>query len=159
MVRHRRPGYGAGVQRLPPSVVVNLRSSVVVTVADDASVAATSTKSALAGGVMVLHFFPSVVSRMIPLRPTSQQVSTDGAAPAMTCAFALVHCTRQVEPASLDRSTKRPLDIRHSTSGSGEWTTVRGLRSSADSTVTVSLIARPRFAVTTTVCWLRARSG
>ncbi len=133
-----------------------------VTVADDASVAATSTKSASAGGAIVLHFFPSVGQQDRFRRgPRASRSRSDGAAPATTCAFALVHCTRQVAPASLDRSTKRPLgdSPQHLRIGRAH----QRARSCGHPPIrTITDLACCETAVRgdgIACCWLRARSG
>src|ERR1700722_1985032 len=101
----RKVRYGTAVQCLPPSLVWKPRPSVALIVADDASVATTLVKSASTGGMIVCHLFASLVRSTIPLLPTSQQTPVEGAEPATTCAVGLVHCVRQVAPASADIST------------------------------------------------------
>src|SRR5215469_3786143 len=69
-------------QLSPPSCVVNCLPSLAKTVAESSSLAATLTKSASVGDAIACHCSPSVVRKTVPPRPTTQQISAEGAAPA-----------------------------------------------------------------------------
>jgi hypothetical protein len=73
---------GTPRQLSPPSCVVNCLPSLAKTVAESSSLAATLTKSASVGGVIAWNCSPSVVRKTVPPRPTTQQISAEGAAPA-----------------------------------------------------------------------------
>ena len=69
-------------QLFPPSLVENLRPSIAVTVAVNASVASTRIKSVCSGGLDRFPMRAIVVRRIVPFSPTSQQIFTVGAEPA-----------------------------------------------------------------------------
>jgi hypothetical protein len=83
--------------------VVNCLPSLAKTVAESSSLAATLTKSASVGEAIACHCSPSVVRKTVPLRPTTQQISADGAAPAkrslVVPLFSGLQCTPSVERA------------------------------------------------------------
>src|SRR6266853_4914363 len=93
-----------GRQVRPPSAVVKRRPSAVVTVAVLASVALTAVKSTASWNVTRCQRRPSVESRTVPARPTSQQTDADGEAPAVRSAETPVASGCQVAPPSLEYS-------------------------------------------------------
>lgn len=135
-------GYFAGVQLSPWLVVVNLRPSAVVTVAEDALRALIATKSSRSGGEITRQFDASSVTRMIPSSPASQQTFALGAEPATKCAFGLGNVPFHVAPPSSDRSMNPPLAIRHKIFESGVVMMCAGETSPAWFAVTISARAR-----------------
>src|ERR1700676_2524011 len=84
------------------------------TVAWRALTANTDAKSStMGGGTFDQWVPPSVVRRMVPARPTSQQTSSEVAEPASKSATTPVDCKVHVAPASLEYSTMPAVPIRH----------------------------------------------
>src|SRR5271156_3516195 len=108
---------GQPLQLFPPSDVENLRPSSAVTVAVEASLASTRTKSVSAGGLIVFQCAPLVVRRIVPFSPTNQQIFTFCADPAIIRARVSGASGFQVAPPSSDFSIVPA--IIHNTFGSG----------------------------------------
>lgn len=115
----RRRHYDAGRQPLPRFTVANLLLSTAVTVADDPSSAVTPIKFSCAGARIFSQLVPSLVRKILPSLPTSQQIFAPGAAPALSLAFGLTICPSQVAPPSVVRSTNPPPASRNLTEASG----------------------------------------
>lgn len=94
-------------QLRPPSWVVNCRPSSAKTVAESSSLAATFTRSASVGDAIDCHCSPSVVRKIVPPRPTTQQISADGAVPAKRSLVVPLFKGRQLAP-SLERAMTPP---------------------------------------------------
>src|ERR1051326_2328075 len=117
----RLPDYPiARRQVFPPSVVVNTRPSIVVTVAFDASDARTDWRSIASGSDARVQVAPSVEIRTRPPAPASQQTVGDGALPAVNGVATPVDCGCHVKPPSIERSTPPEATIRQRMFGSGE---------------------------------------
>src|SRR5580704_4897624 len=115
-------------------------------VASWATTAATAVMSSVVGeGTFIQRLPLSVVSRMVPARPTTQQVWAEGAEPASRSAATPVFCTVQVAPASAERWTIPEGRRRHITSPSGEETSW-GLRGDGKSAALLKGCTLPRFA-------------
>src|SRR5580698_4745921 len=119
LIRALFQDYSAGFHFFPPLFVENFRPSAAVTVAFGALSAETAMKSPSTGGAIFFHVFASFVIRIKPSRPTSQQTSADGAAPAIRTAPAEASSPCHVAPPSVDRSTNPEPAKRHRIAGSG----------------------------------------
>jgi hypothetical protein len=71
-----------GCQLLPRSKVLKPEPSAAAMLATSALAADTLTRSAVVGDLIRSHRVPSVVSRIVPLRPTTQHTLFDTARPA-----------------------------------------------------------------------------
>ena len=108
-----------GRQLFPPFEVIYAWPPEVVTVASRELFAEMAVKSSLTGGLIFRHFLASLVSRIKPPRPASQQVRLSGAEPdKMEWVWSTV-CVAQLVPPSSDRSMDPPPAIRHMIFGSG----------------------------------------
>src|SRR5215472_16265868 len=103
-------------QVIPPSEVSrNVVLPRFQMVAWRASVARTPLKSSARGEWMVAQWAPaSVVSKMVPAWPTTQQTFSEGAEPAVRSANTLLICRNQEAPPSLEYSIKPACPARHS---------------------------------------------
>src|SRR6201989_1229341 len=81
-------GFGIyrGIQVIPPSEVLNVRPSAVVTVALRESEARTADRSAISGKGIRSHDCASVDRQTLPPRPTTQQIPDAGDDPAVSTA-------------------------------------------------------------------------
>src|SRR6185436_12575374 len=104
----------------PPSVVLNVRPSEVVTDAILSSAARTDSRSTASGNAMRRHERASVVSRTIPCGPTSQQIDGDGDAPPDSITAAPVGCNSHVDPRSVECSTAPLATMRQTLLGFDE---------------------------------------
>src|SRR6202166_1661296 len=85
------------------------------TVAWRAFTANTEAKSStMGGGTFDQWAPPSVVRKMVPARPTIQQILSEVAEPASKSATTPVDCQAQVAPESVECSTRPAAPIRHS---------------------------------------------
>src|SRR5215472_9087738 len=98
---------------------MNLRPSADVTIAERASCAVTTMKSASTGGWIRFQSLALVVRKIAPPRPTTQQTVAEGAKPAVSCTSTSSSPPFQDTLPSMERSIKPPPTIRQSTFGSG----------------------------------------
>lgn len=102
-------------QDLPPSEVTKVSPPSATTDAAMALFARMRKRSRVVGGGTLSHCSPSVVFRITPLRPTSQQTLSEGAAPAKRSTSTPLASTFQVRPESRERSIRPPEPMRQET--------------------------------------------
>jgi hypothetical protein len=91
-----------GIQLLPRSKVLKRDPSAATMSATSALSAETLTRSAVVGDFIRCHRVPSVVSKISPLRPTTQHTLLEGASPANNWDCTPLSCFCQLFP-SVDR--------------------------------------------------------
>jgi hypothetical protein len=81
-----------GRQVAPPSEVAKRRPPAAKIVASVALLATTPVRSSLIGAATVVQCWPSTVRKIVPARPTIQQVAADGADPPVKSAVTPLVC-------------------------------------------------------------------
>ena len=140
-----------GIQLLPRSKVLRRLPSAVTMSATSALRAETPTISALVGDLIRCHRVPSVVSRIVPLRPTTQHTVFDGASPANKS-----DCTPLLSCCQLRRSVERKIVPESSSAQYTEWS---GDETSTERVVTLETVGEPPLPATAPAAGAAAAAG
>jgi hypothetical protein len=115
-----------GIQLLPRSKVLKRDPSAATMSATSALSAETLTRSAVVGDFIRCHRVPSVVSKISPLRPTTQHTLLEGASPANNWDCTPLSCFCQLFP-SVDRKIVPKFSTAQYTERSGEGISTAGV--------------------------------